>query len=67
MRAGAVPRQTGKSTLIRRRFGESAWRIDLLHGEEFLKYSKDPSLLRREAAHKIQKDLVRTIFIDEVQ
>lgn len=61
------PRQTGKSTLIETRFTKSVWKIDLLQSEIFLAYSKDPSLFRREAVEKIQREGIRTIFIDEIQ
>ncbi len=61
------PRQTGKSTLIRHFWKQKIWTVDLLHGEEFLKYSKTPSIFRQEATHKIQKEGIQTIFIDEIQ
>src|SRR2546422_675423 len=60
------PRQTGKSTLIRSLLPEKAWTVDLLHHDVFLRYSKDPSLFRREAEARIRAG-VRTVFIDEVQ
>ncbi|MBI4431314.1 MAG: ATP-binding protein [Candidatus Omnitrophica bacterium] len=61
------PRQTGKSTLIQETFAKAVWSIDLLLTEVFLKYSKDPSLFRKEAMEKIKKEAVHTIFIDEIQ
>ena len=39
------PRQTGKSTLLRRRYPE-ARRIDLLKADEFRRYAVHPELLR---------------------
>ncbi|MBI2067709.1 MAG: ATP-binding protein [Deltaproteobacteria bacterium] len=61
------PRQTGKSTLIESIWREHVWHIDLLHYEEFLKYSKAPDLFRREAIQKINKEKISTIFVDEIQ
>ncbi len=61
------PRQTGKSTLIRSLLPRESWEINLLHSEEFFKYSKEPQLLRLEAIHKIEREGVQTIFIDEAQ
>src|SRR5258708_5064283 len=61
------PRQTGKSTLIRGRGTHATWAINLLRSEEFFKYAKEPQLLRLEALHKIEREGIRTIFIDEAQ
>ncbi|MBI4668226.1 MAG: ATP-binding protein [Elusimicrobia bacterium] len=61
------PRQTGKSTLIKQRWPEDVWTIDLLHTDEQVKYSKEPALLRRQAKNKIAKGGVKTVFIDEIQ
>lgn len=61
------PRQTGKSTLIESRYTDSVWRIDLLLTDLFFKYSKDPSLFRKEAEEKIRHEGIRTIFVDEIQ
>lgn len=61
------PRQTGKSTLIGSIWKENIWHIDLLHYEEFIKYSKTPDLFRKEAIHKINKEKITTIFVDEIQ
>lgn len=61
------PRQTGKSTLVDTLFTDDVWKINLLMTDQFLKYSKQPDLLRREAIVKIQQEGVRRIFIDEVQ
>jgi len=48
------PRQTGKSTLVDTLFTDDVWKINLLMTDQFLKYSKQPDLLRREAIVKIQ-------------
>lgn len=61
------PRQTGKSTLIQSLWKENVWHIDLLRYEEFIKYSKTPDLFRREAIQKINREGIRTIFVDEIQ
>ncbi|MCC6809300.1 MAG: ATP-binding protein [Deltaproteobacteria bacterium] len=54
------PRQTGKSTLLRRRYPSAPW-IDLLKAEEFRRYTERPELLREEIAN------ARFVIIDEVQ
>ena len=46
------PRQTGKTTLINSVFKDKVYRINLLLSDQFFKYSKDPSLLRREVMEK---------------
>lgn len=61
------PRQTGKSTLVDTLFTNDVWKINLLMTDQFLKYSKQPDLLRREAIVKIEQEGVRRIFIDEIQ
>ena len=61
------PRQTGKSTLILSRFHKAAWTVDLLLDENFIRYSKDPSLYRKEALEKIKSERIRTIIVDEIQ
>lgn len=61
------PRQTGKSTLIESHFIKNLWKIDLLLSDLFLKYSKDPSLFRKESLEKINREGIQTIFIDEIQ
>lgn len=57
------PRQTGKSTLLRRLYPDAAW-IDLLKADEFRRYNDRPELLRQEIEAKGQKKLV---VIDEIQ
>jgi len=59
------PRQTGKTTLIDSVFKDKVYRINLLLSDQFFKYSKDPSLLRREVIEK--KKSIKHVFIDEIQ
>ena len=61
------PRQTGKSTLISANLDERSWSVNLLFTEQFIKYSQDPSIFRKEAVQKIKEDKVRMIFVDEIQ
>lgn len=61
------PRQTGKSTLVAQATAGSAWTIDLLRNDQFSKYAKYPELLAKEALQKIDREGLRTIFIDEIQ
>ncbi|UCG87830.1 MAG: ATP-binding protein [Gemmatimonadota bacterium] len=59
------PRQTGKTTLLRQRYGGARW-IDLLKAEEFRRYVARPELLRQE----IEAEPVsprQQIVIDEIQ
>ena len=41
------PRQTGKSTLLERRYPRSRW-LDLLRANEFRRYAANPEFLRAE-------------------
>ncbi|MBI5098554.1 MAG: ATP-binding protein [Nitrospirae bacterium] len=59
------PRQTGKTTLINSVFKDKIYKINLLLSDQFFKYSKDPSLLRREVMEK--RKSIKHVFIDEVQ
>ena len=61
------PRQVGKSTLIKEHFTKHVWLVDLLLNETYFSYSKNPSLFRHEAIHKIKNEGIKIIFIDEVQ
>jgi predicted AAA+ superfamily ATPase len=61
------PRQTGKSTLIRQEFGATAWMVDLLGHDTFLRYSKQPSQFRKEAEYQIDRHGIRIICVDEIQ
>lgn len=53
--------------MVKGRLRADAWEINLLHSDQFRKYLKAPELLRREASRKIEKEGIRTIFIDEIQ
>lgn len=57
------PRQTGKSTLLRRCYPEAVW-IDLLKSEEYRRYLATPEFLRQELVHAGGRPFV---VIDEVQ
>lgn len=57
------PRGTGKSTWLHKHFQGGYW-IDLLPPEETLKYTKEPSLLRKEIL-ALPKDT--WIILDEIQ
>ena len=59
------PRQTGKSTLLRRAYPEGRW-IDLLKADEYRRYAVRPELLRQEIEAG-GADPARQIVIDEVQ
>lgn len=57
------PRQTGKTTLLRHRYPNAYW-INLLRGDDFLRFSIQPGRLREETAHLQAGDIV---IIDEIQ
>ncbi len=59
------PRQTGKSTLLRRAYPEGRW-IDLLKADEYRRYAGRPELLRQEIEAEGAAP-ARQIVIDEVQ
>lgn len=61
------PRQTGKSTLLESWLPRSSWTVDLLKSDEYLRYSKQPSLFREEVLHKVKAQNIKSIFVDEVQ
>ncbi len=56
------PRQTGKSSLLRKQYPH-AHRIDLLKGDEFAFFAESPSRLRQV----VEADPSRLYLIDEVQ
>ncbi len=59
------PRQVGKSTWLKHTYPHSLW-IDLLKADEFLRFTRDPTILRTE----LQPQMVHEddpIVIDEVQ
>jgi predicted AAA+ superfamily ATPase len=59
------PRQSGKTTLINSVFHDKVFKVNLLLSDQFFKYSKDPSLFRREVMEK--KKSITHVFIDEIQ
>ncbi|MCD4692824.1 MAG: AAA family ATPase [Calditrichales bacterium] len=61
------PRQTGKSTLIKATYNRDIWEVNLLLSENYHAYKKDPSLFRKQAQVKIEKEKIKTVFIDEIQ
>lgn len=58
------PRGTGKSTWIRKNYGENSTLYDLLDTSELIRLSREPSLLYRETAHLKPGSWV---IIDEIQ
>jgi predicted AAA+ superfamily ATPase len=60
------PRQTGKSTFVASVLPRDAFAVDLLHHDEFLRFSKDPALFRREAEEQMRRG-ASVVFVDEVQ
>ncbi len=59
------PRQTGKSTLLRERFGDCRW-VDLLKADEYRRYLARPERLREELAAEGAAPGTQVV-IDEVQ
>ena len=59
-------RKTGKSTFLKNFFTSSIY-IDLLKTDLFLRYSKQPSLLREEVLALSKPQIELPIIIDEVQ
>ena len=59
------PRQTGKSTLLKQRYGAARW-VDLLKADEFRRYAVNPELLRQELDAEGPRP-GRQIVIDEIQ
>ena len=59
------PRQTGKSTLLKRCYPAARW-VDLLKADEFRRYAIHPELLRQELDAE-GAEPGRQIVIDEVQ
>jgi predicted AAA+ superfamily ATPase len=59
------PRQTGKSTLLRKTYPDGRW-VDLLKAEEFRRYVARPELLRQEIEAE-ETSPGRQIVIDEIQ
>jgi uncharacterized protein len=57
------PRQTGKTTLLRKTYPEALW-IDLLKADEYRRYLERPELLRQELGSGARP---AQVVIDEVQ
>lgn len=60
------PRQVGKSTFVAAALPATAWTIDLLQHDVFLRYSKDPALFRVEVEERARRG-TGVVFVDEVQ
>ena len=58
------PRQTGKTTWLRQRYPDSPW-FNLLHGDVFLRLSREPGRLRQELASTNAES--GPVVIDEIQ
>ncbi len=62
------PRQSGKSTLIRKALlDEFFFEIDLLKSEYFRRYLSSPEQFRKDVEFQILKNKVKYVFIDEIQ
>ncbi len=59
------PRQTGKSTLLRAKYGDSHW-VDLLMADQFRRYVSRPELLRQELEAENSGPGIQVV-IDEIQ
>lgn len=57
------PRGTGKTTLIREQLGQTAFRVDLLNSDYYLRLSARPSALEQI----IESQPLKLVAIDEVQ
>lgn len=60
------PRQTGKTTLLRQRYGASRW-VDLLKADEFRRYATRPEALREEIEAENPTRRPLHVVVDEVQ
>ena len=57
------PRQTGKTTLLKKTYPD-AWRVDLLKSDDLMRYLRNPSLIREEA---MALEPGKLVVIDEIQ
>lgn len=57
------PRQTGKSTLLKKLYADALW-VDLLKADEFRRYTQHPEYLRKELLANTDYG---TVIIDEIQ
>ncbi|MDA0771436.1 MAG: AAA family ATPase [Cyanobacteria bacterium] len=63
------PRQTGKSSLLKKQYLNSIY-IDFLQTNTYIKYLENPHLLREELQYQLDKSLLdksQPIILDEVQ
>ena len=60
------PRQTGKTTLLRRRYPDSRW-VDLLRADEFRRYATRPETLREEIEAEPPGSRPLQVVVDEIQ
>ena len=60
------PRQTGKSTLLRKRYPD-AYYVDLLQAAVFRRYKTNIASFQEELDYAIINDLKKIIIIDEIQ
>lgn len=60
------PRQTGKTTLLRQRYGDSRW-VDLLKADQFRRYATRPESLRKEIEAADGETRPVHVVVDEVQ
>lgn len=62
------PRQSGKSTLIKKTFSQkSCIYYDLLHSETYRRFLANPELLRREIRTAVSSKKISHVIVDEVQ
>lgn len=62
------PRQTGKTTLVRKAIKDhKVFEINLLLNETYLKYKTKISLFKEEIEYFIEKERKGIVFIDEIQ
>lgn len=62
------PRQTGKTTLVKKSIKNlKIFEVNLLHNETFLKYKTNPSLFRKEVIFFMIDKKTGIVFIDEIQ
>lgn len=60
------PRQSGKSTYLKTKYGE-AFTVNLLKASEYLKFKNRPSLFAEEVEFQILKKNIKLIVVDEIQ